>query len=328
MPALTTSVAVASAAAVATPRELFLAARDAYPRAPRLTRHTVRARGLDFAVFSSPEVPGAVPLACVNGGLLFDHKVLWPSLAPLAAHRQLVFYDQRGRGATKAPPGARAARIEHDASDLPALREALGFARWDLLGHSWGGGIAMLAAAQDEAAVRRLVLVNAVGVTSDWLPTLHAIALTRLAGDARQALAAHDPARLVEPAPAEHAAYARAFYPAWFVDQTMPALFAAPRSASVTGAAVAARLRRDGYDWTELIRALRVPTLVVHGADDVLPLAQAERTAGLIPHARLAPLTRAGHMPFWEAPDRFFPLVEHFLSQPCSPVPSPSSPSA
>jgi proline iminopeptidase len=304
----------ASPPAAATPRELFLAVRQTYPRAPRLTRHTVRARGLDFAVFTSPAVPDAVPLVCVNGGLLYDHKVLWPSLAPLATARQIILYDQRGRGESQTPPGARAARIEHDAGDLPALREALGHERWDVLGHSWGGGIAMLAAAQDQAAVRRLVLVDAVGVSGDWLPALHAAALDRLGGERREALARHDPAALVEPDPAEHAAYARAYYPAWFLDQTMPAMFAPPRSASVTGAAVAARLRREGYDWIELIRALRVPTLVLHGEDDVLPLAQAERTAGLLANARLVPVARAGHMPFWEAPDRFFPLVEHFLA--------------
>jgi proline iminopeptidase len=301
-------------ASAPTPRELFLAVRQSYPRAPRLTRHTVRARGLDFAVFTSPAVPGAVPLACVNGGLLYDHKVLWPSLAPLAAHRQLVLYDQRGRGASQAPPGARAARIEHDAGDLPALREAMGIERWDVLGHSWGGGIAMLATAQDEDAVRRLVLVDAVGVAGDWLPTLHDAALARLTGDVRDALARHDPAALVEPVPAVHAAYARAYYPAWYADQTMPALFPAPRSASVTGAAVTARLRRDGYDWRARLRALGVPTLVIHGEDDVLPVAQAERTTELLSNARLVTLARSGHMPFWEAPDRFFPLVEQFLA--------------
>jgi proline iminopeptidase len=109
-------------------RERYLAFRAAQGRPPRLERHTVRVRGLDLAVWTTPAdgaPPDAVPLCCVNGGLLFDHKVLWPTLAPLAAGRRLVFYDQRGRGASAAPPGARAARIEHDAGDLAALRAAV-----------------------------------------------------------------------------------------------------------------------------------------------------------------------------------------------------------
>ena len=110
-------------------RDRFLAYRRALPRPPRLAPRTVRVRGLSVAAFTTPEVPGATPLLCISGGLLFDHGLLWPALAPLAERRQLVFYDQRGRGASQAPPGARAARIEHDAGDVGALREALGVAR-------------------------------------------------------------------------------------------------------------------------------------------------------------------------------------------------------
>jgi proline iminopeptidase len=312
-------------------RDRYLAFRAAQPRPPRLraphgARPRPRLRRLDLA-----GVPGAPPLCCVNGGLLFDHKVLWPSLAPLAAGRQLVFYDQRGRGASAPPPGARAARIEHDAGDLAALgaalRPLLGHTQWDVLGHSWGGGIAMLAAAEDAAGddpvVRRLVLVDAVGLTGDWLPALHARALARLAGrgnaSAHAALAAVDPAALAEPDPVRHAEYARAFYPAWFASDAVAALFTPPRAASVTGTAVAARLRRDGYDWRARWRGVHPPTLVLHGAEDVLDASVARDTAAWL--ARLAPVRLAllpggGHMPFWEAAPEFFAAVESFLVRP------------
>src|SRR5690349_7458263 len=154
-------------------REAFLAFRKSLPRPPRLTRTMVPVRGLELAVYTTPEVEGdRQPLLCVNGGVIFDHHLLWPALSPLAARRRLVLYDQRGRGASQAPPGALAARIEHDAGDIPALREALGLARWDVLGHSWGGGLAALGAARDPSGVRRLVLVDAVGPTSSWLARL------------------------------------------------------------------------------------------------------------------------------------------------------------
>ncbi|GLC26759.1 alpha/beta fold hydrolase [Roseisolibacter agri] len=298
-----------------TPRARFLAHRSAAGRSPRLTRHAVRARGLEFAVWTSPPVPGAVPLVAVNGGLLFDHRSLWPTLAPLAARRQVILYDQRGRGRSAPPPGVRAARIEHDAGDLPAIRQALGLERWDLLGHSWGGGIAMLAAAQDPG-VRRLVLVDAVGVTGDWLPGLHAAGLERLGAqdpEAADRLAAFDPDVLGDPDPETHADYTMAFYPAWFADPTLAPLIPTTRALSPTGAAVVARLRREGYDWRDALRALSAPSLVLHGERDVLPAAQARRTVAQLPGSRLIVLADAGHMPFWEAPDRFFPLVASFL---------------
>ena len=248
----------------------YLAFRRSLGPRPPLEHRTVRARGLDFAVYVTPAVAGTLPLLCINGGLLFDHTLLWPALAALAAHRQLIFFDQRGRGRSASPPGIQASRLAFDAGDVPALRTALGIARWDMLGHSWGGGIAMLATAQDLDATRRLVLVNAVGVTSRWLLPLHDAGVARMTEGAQQRLAAFDTADLREPDLDTHARYARAFFPAWFADQQFAASVTPPQGTSAVGAVVAARLRREGYDWADTLRDLPTPTLVVHGLLDQL----------------------------------------------------------
>lgn len=297
-------------------RERLMAFRQSQPRTPRLVRRTVEARGLSFAVFSSPEVPGVPPLFCINGGMLYSHAILWPALAPLAAGRQLILYDQRGRGASQAPPAISGSRIEYDAGDVVAIREALGIARWDLFGHSWGGGIAMLAAGRDAVGARRLVLCDAVGVTSAWISALHADALARLTGVERETLAAIDPVTLHAGDPAVHAEYSRAIYPAYFADHDFAALFRPPVEASATGAAVASRLRREGYDWRASVGAIAARTLIVHGADDVIPARLAGETAGLIPRTTTLVIDDAGHMPFFEQPEEFFSAVRGFLDAP------------
>lgn len=297
-------------------RERFIAFRRSIGAAPRLTRRTVDARGLSFAVFTTKAVESQPPLVCVNGGLIYSHRLLWPALSPLARNRQLVFYDQRGRGDTAAPPGAAGARIEHDAGDLAALRKALGLNRWDVLGHSWGGGIAMLGAAADPRGVRKLVLVDSVGITSKWLTHLHDAALERLAPPQRALLHRLDPLSLHNPDASVHSAYSRAIHPAWFADAELSQLLAAPRSESRTGAAVAARLRREGYDWTSLVRGVHAPTLVIHGSRDLLPLSVAREIVAHIPRSGLAAMESSGHMPFWEQPEDFFATVEDFLQRP------------
>jgi proline iminopeptidase len=300
----------------ASSRERLMAFKQTQPRTPRLLRRMVETRGLSFAVFTSPEVPGVLPLICINGGMLYSHAILWPALAPLATGRQLIFYDQRGRGASQAPPAVAGSRIEYDAGDVVALREALGVARWDMFGHSWGGGIAMLAASRDAIGVRRLVLCDAVGPTSSWISSLHSDALARLSGAEREALAAIDPLTLHAGDPSVHGEYSRAIYPSYFADHDFAALFKPPIEASAAGSAVASRLRRDGYDWRPGVRAIAARTLIVHGAEDVISSHLAHETAALIPRSRELIIQQAGHMPFFEQPEEFFAAVRGFLDEP------------
>jgi proline iminopeptidase len=296
-------------------RERFLTFRRKQRKARPLEQKIVKARGLRFAVYSSPPVEGRTPLLCINGGLHFGHEVLWPALAPLAVNRQLIFYDQRGRGKSDQPPGPRKAAIEHDAGDPPAIREALGIHEWNVLGHSWGGGIAMLSTSLDPHGVKRLVLVDAVGPTSSWLEKLHSSAVERLKGEKRDILAGIDPRALHLDDIPTHAAYTSALYPAWFADQDFGAIFSSPRANSPTGAAVAARLRREGYDWRDRIAAIRSPTLIVHGDRDLLDLGVPRSIQSLIPGSTLSIVGHAGHMPFWESPEEFFATVESFLAE-------------
>ncbi|MBI3790288.1 MAG: alpha/beta hydrolase [Gemmatimonadetes bacterium] len=297
-------------------RARFAAMRRAYPPPPALAGATVRVRGLDFAVFRSPAVAGATPLLCINGGVVYDHRLLWPALSPLAAARQLVFYDQRGRGKSAPPPGVRGARVEHDALDVGALREALGIARWDVLGHSWGGGVALLAVADDRAGTRRLVTVDAVGPTSAWRDGFEARAFTRLDAAQRTRLEQAIVALERDDNVAALSEYNRAIYPAWFADPALGALLQPPRATSVTGYAVHRRMRTDGYDWRDHVRGLDLPVLLVHGEQDLLPPSVADEWAALLPAARVARIADAGHNPFWEQPGAFFPLVESFLASP------------
>lgn len=306
-----------------TARDRFVAFRRSLPRTPPLERQTVRVRGVAFAVFTTPppgdgQSPDSPPLLCINGGMLYGHSMLWPALSPLARQRQVVLYDQRGRGLSEAPADPSTASIEDDAADVSALRRALGIRRWDLLGHSWGGGIAALAATLDPAGTRRLVTVDGVGPTSDWMPVLRQNVLARLTPEQRAEFDRIDERDLSHADSALQATYARAVYPAWFADPDLARFFAPPNVTSDTGAAVLARLRRDGYDWRDRLRALSLPTLVIHGEEDALPTAVSAQLAGLLPRAQRQLVPHSGHMPFWEAPELFFPIVDSFLAAPVS----------
>jgi len=103
-------------------------------------------------------------------------------------------------------------------------------------------------------------------------------------------------------------------YPAWFADAEMASRFTPPAATSETGAAVLARLRNAGYDWRPQLSALSIETLVIHGELDPLPRTLFPDTSYILSNARHAVVPSSGHMPFWEAPERFFAVVESFLS--------------
>lgn len=73
---------------------------------------------------------------------------------------------------------------------------------------------------------------------------------------------------------------------------------------------------RDRPDSTATLATITVPTLVIHGAQDqLIPPAEAERTAAAIPNAQLALIAGAGHLPNLEQPDAFNTIVREFLAR-------------
>jgi pimeloyl-ACP methyl ester carboxylesterase len=71
-----------------------------------------------------------------------------------------------------------------------------------------------------------------------------------------------------------------------------------------------------GHDTQARLAEISAPTLVIHGtADKMIPVANGELIASLIPGARLELLEGVGHMFWWEQPDRSAELIRsHALS--------------
>ena len=70
--------------------------------------------------------------------------------------------------------------------------------------------------------------------------------------------------------------------------------------------------RSTDWDLYPALRELAVPTLLLHGEHDFIPVELAERIADAVPGARLAVLPDVGHFTYLEAPDRVFEEVAGF----------------
>jgi proline iminopeptidase len=105
------------------------------------------------------------PLVLMHGGPSAD---LWTmgAFRALADQATVVLYDHRCNGRSTGPP-ASTMTWENLTADADALRQHLGFQKWAVLGHSFGGHVALEYALRYPQHVSRLVLVD-TGADATW----------------------------------------------------------------------------------------------------------------------------------------------------------------
>jgi proline iminopeptidase len=264
------------------------------------------------------------PLIVLHGGPEFDSFYLMPELDVLEQCGRLIYYDQRGRGRSSPSP-AKDVTIDSEVADLETLRLHLGVGPVALLGHSWGGVLAMEYATRHPDNVSRLVLLNTAPASNrEWRAFLSAWRGGRSGSDAAALTAlTRRPAYAAGEVAADTELYRIVFRTASRDPQVCERIVSRLRAQFTPAKVVASRviedrllrdtLEHDGYDIASRLSRLRVPTLVVHGAHDFVPVRMAERIASSIPEARLEILSDCGHFSYAERPAAMRDVVCGFL---------------
>jgi proline iminopeptidase len=261
---------------------------------------------VDGAQLFSLEVGDGPDVAVLlHGGPGASHDYLRPQLDALAepGRRRLFYYDQRGGGRSPLDPGVKPGGFQTHVADLEAIRLHLRREKLVLVGYSWGALLAMLYAIEHPSRVEKLALISPAP----------AAARERAAMKERMALAMQRPAveemrRTLDPSD-RRARFALAVS-SYFVD---------PRRALELTPFVVKQAVEDAiwrslgdYDLRPALRGLDLPSLVVHGLDDVIPVETARATADAL-GAGLVTLPACGHVPYVEAPAPLFAALGHFL---------------
>ena len=257
------------------------------------------------------------PITVLHGGPDFDHTYLLPELDRLADSFRLIYYDQRGRGRSATAVAPEDVSIASEIEDLDSVRRHFGVDSVAVLGHSWGGVLAMEYATRHPDRVSHLILVNtAPAAVEDVAALRQHLRRVRPAADFEQMEAIASSARYEAGDLEAEAAYYRIHYRAALpqpehIEQVVGRLRTHFTEESVlTARAIEQRLydetwTSDGYDLVPKLQRLDVPTLVLHGANDFVPVEVAARIARAMPRARLAVLEDCGHFAYLEAPDAF-----------------------
>jgi pimeloyl-ACP methyl ester carboxylesterase len=257
------------------------------------------------------------PLLLIHGGPGADHWTLLP-FRRLADQFTMIFYDQRCNGRSLGPP-VSSMTFENLIADADALRQKLGYERWAVLGHSFGGHVALEYALRYPGSLSHLVLVD-TGGDSRWSRQNAADILAR---------------RGYSP---EKAELVRRLFNGEFSPRQMPlilmriggAYYSRPslwlvardmirgewRSKMRPEAMIfAGRHLLDGWTVMDRLSEVTIPTLILAGRDDFIfpPQHQRELAAG-IRDARLQFIEHAGHNPHAEQPAQVMRAVREFIS--------------
>lgn len=258
------------------------------------------------------------PLLLMHGGPSLDHWSLTP-FRQCAGQFTVIFYDHRCNGRSTGAP-VSSMTFDNLTADAEALREELGFERWAVLGHSFGGHVALEYALRYPGSLSHLVLLDTAG-EARWAQQNAADLLARRGYSPRKV-------RLVrrwfngEFAPHEYVAMAMRIGPAYY---HRPSLREMAREEVEGGWRMKFRPQALIFagrhllkDWTVMDRLgeITVPTLVMAGSSDFVfpPECQRELAAG-IPNARLQIIDRAGHSPHSEQTAEVMATLRQFLSE-------------
>jgi proline iminopeptidase len=258
------------------------------------------------------------PVVVVHGGPLLDHGYLLPWLAPLQDDHELVFFDQRlsGRSAGEVEPSS--VRLATFVDDIEALRSSLGLGRIHLLGHSWGGFLAMHYALRHGDRLRSLTLLDPTPPTAAlWREEEQRLAQRVTDADRAEMAAIKATPEFQARQPAALARLLRASFAPQFHDRARLAdlVLYVPDdydARSKRFAAVGQDLEQ--FDLLEGLRSVRTPALVIYGESEPAAALAGPRLCDAIPGARLVVVPAAGHFPFLEQPEVFQRELRAFLA--------------
>jgi poly(3-hydroxyalkanoate) depolymerase len=261
---------------------------------------TVSAAGRTLRVSVRPGTdPAVTPLLLMNG-IGASLEVLQPFVDALDRRRSVIRFDVPGVGGSPRPVVPY--NLFTFSPVVAGMLTRLGFdGQVDVLGLSWGGGLAQHFAVQHRQRVRRLVL------------TATATGALMVPADPRVLAKMLTPRRHRDPG------YARSIAGEIYggTMRTHP-----ERAAQALHSATRLGPRRGYYyqlaastGWSSLpfLKLIRQPTLLVMGDDDpIIPVVNARIMARLIPDARLH-LYPGGHIALITEADTLAPVIEEFL---------------
>jgi proline iminopeptidase len=268
------------------------------------------------------------PVILIPGGPGSSHGVFLPWFDDLSGNFKVVYFDAFGRGKSSWAKNIEEYSLQKDVDDLEGLRQALGFVKWSVIGHSYGGIVAQAYGLRYPDSVAKLVLVDTLYDADMWQALddtgnyefrnqfperwdkLMAIRNQGHKSSSPVHIKAYDmPPGLIYFYDASNASKLRQ-------DMSNPFDFNWDVYYQIVGDDADFRIGGDiaKLDFKKDLKNLKMPVLIIAGRYDRVSIPRfAVKYEDYAPQAEFVMFEKSGHFPFIEEQAKFMEVVSRFL---------------
>ena len=261
------------------------------------------------------------PLVIIHGGPGLDHSYFLPQMEILAKKYKLIFYDQRACGKSSVKVDTESVNMNQFVEDLEALRKYFKLEKMNLMGHSFGGLIAMRYAIKYPEKLKSLLLINSSASTSAWRDSSFNMMVKRNDAETSaksEALMKTEAFKKRDPDTMAYffrLLFKKSFYFPERVDElTLKFQPSYPETNLMMN-----QLYNDSsmisYDLNADLKKLKMPVLILSTEADIISPEAVSQLHENIKTSQYVFIEECGHFPFIEQPEQFMKAIDKFFSK-------------
>ncbi len=267
------------------------------------------------------------PVLLIPGGPGNSHTYFHPWFSDLAENYKVIYIDAFGRGKSERAKDSTEYTFNRDVEDIELLRKALGYEKWIIIGHSYGGMVAQAYALKYPGSIEKLVLSNTLYSGEMWQANNdncnHELRnqypeiwekLTKLreqgfhSSSIEHQNAYNLPSGLLYYYDASNAA--KATSDSLIINTTVYYTLVGDDGDFIIGGDVAK------LDFRTQLKKIKIPLLIIEGRYDRVALPRFSiKFKDYAPQAEFVLFEKSGHNPYLEEREKYFQLLNKFFSE-------------